>query len=531
MCEYEHAMGNGSGDFWSYWNQIYGKPYLQGGSIWDWVDQGLRQPQGKLPLAHFQKVKPTDQTFWAYGGDFGPAGTPSDDNFCCNGLVSPDRVPHPGLHFVKHVYQYIHCRPVDLTTRSIEIKNWYDFRNLKGFVSGHWRLKADGKVVQRGNLPSLDLQPGASKQLTVPAKRFKPEPGAEYFLEVNFTLDKDSDWAKAGHEVAWDEFKLPDVTPATALPVDRFSTPGLRDESGTFLISGKDFEVVFDKQSGTLKSWRYQATELVNSPLRPTFWRGQTDNDRGRHMVESQGIWRTAHEAAQCSSCSAQTQAESHSVVVRSVQLLPKVNAQWETLYAVYGSGDIEIKANFRPGKTDLPKLVRLGMQMTLPGGFEQITWLGPGPQESYSDRRDARVGVYRGTVEQQFFADYTEPGETGNKVDARWAALTNNKGISLLAIGQPLLSVSALRYGTEDLNAGKHAFELPRRDYITLNLDLRQQGVGGDNSWGAWPHEEFLIPCHEYSYGFRLRPFSATEDPSKLARQVLSQKDEGIKP
>src|SRR5262249_28103868 len=154
----------------------------------------------------------------------------------------------------------------------------------------------------------------------------------------------------------WDEFKLPEAAPATVLPVNRFSAPSLREQSGTILITGKDFEVGFDKPSGTVKFWRYQATELVNSPLQPAFWRGQTDNDRGRHMVESQGIWRTAHEAAQCNSCSAQTQAESHSVVVRSVQSLPRVNAQWETTYTVYGSGDIEIKANFKPGKTDLPK-------------------------------------------------------------------------------------------------------------------------------------------------------------------------------
>jgi beta-galactosidase len=133
-------------------------------------------------------------------------------------------------------------------------------------------------------------------------------------------------------------------------------------------------------------------------------------------------------------------------------------------------------------------------------------------------------VGRYHGAVEEQFYADYTEPGESGNKVDARWVTLTNGKGIGLLAIGQPLLSVNALHYGTEDLNAGKHAFQLPRRDFITLDLDLKQQGVGGDNSWGAWPHEQFLIPCQEYTYRFRLRPFSAGENPEKLARQVIPE-------
>ena len=214
-----------------------------------------------------------------------------------------------------------------------------------------------------------------------------------------------------------------------------------------------------------------------------------------------------------------------------SVQTLSKVGAEWETIYTVYGSGDIVINARFKPAKSDLPKLVRLGMQMSLPSGFEQISWLGPGPQESYADRKDARVGLYHGTVEQQFFADYTEPGESGNKADARWIALTNGKGIGLLAIGEPRLSANALHFGTEDLNAGKHAFELPHRDYITLNLDLKQQGVGGDNSWGAWPHEEFLIPCQPYTYSFRLRPFSSGEDPAKLARQEIPQTGRGVTP
>ncbi|HTL57987.1 MAG TPA: glycoside hydrolase family 2 TIM barrel-domain containing protein [Candidatus Limnocylindrales bacterium] len=525
MCEYEHAMGNGSGDFWSYWNQVYNQPYLQGGSIWDWVDQGLRQPQQKLPLAHFEKVKPGDKTFWAYGGDFGPDGTPSDDNFCCNGLVSPDRKPHPGLYYVKHVYQYIHCKPLDLGARTIELKNCYDFRNLKEFISGQWRLKGDGKVIQSGKLSTLDVAPHSVKQMTVPIKRFKPEPGVEYFLEVSFTLGKECAWAKAGHEVAWDEFKLPDSVPATMVGKDRFGPPQLREESGTIVVNGKDFEVAFDKQSGEMKSLRYQGTDLIKAPLRPDFWRAQTDNDRGRKMIDSQGIWRTAHQGAQCRSCAAETRTDAYAVLVRSVQALPKVSAEWETFYIIYGSGDIVVAARFKPGKTDLPKLVRVGMQMSLPPGFEQVAWLGPGPQESYADRKDARVGLYRGTVDEQFFTDYTEPGETGNKADTRWVALTNRKGFGLLVIGQPLLSVNALHYGTEDLNAGKHAFELPHREYVTLNLDLKQQGVGGDDSWGAWPHDEFLIPCQEYAYSFRLRPLGSGEDPAKLARQGIAPK------
>jgi len=521
MCEYEHAMGNGSGDLWSYWNQIYSRPYLQGGSIWDWVDQGIRQPQQKLPMAQVQKVKPGEKTFWAYGGDFGPKGTPSDDNFCCNGLVTADREPHPGLFFVKHAYQYIHCKPIDLLARTIEIKNWYFFTNLKDIAAAHWRLKEDGREIQAGELNDLDLEPGATKQVGVAVKKFKPEPGAEYFLELSFTLKANQPWAKAGHEIAWDEFKLPDAAPAVAAKPDSRAVVRLEEGAASIVVHGKNFAATFDKASGALNSWRFLGTELIQSPLRPDFWRAETDNDRGREMSVSQGLWRTAGEGAQCTNCRAEASAGSQTVVVTTVLNLPKISAQWETAYTISANGEIGVQARFKPGKTNLPKLVRLGMQLSLPAGFERITWLGPGPQESYSDRKDAKCGVYSGSVEEQFYPHYTEPGETGNKADARWIALTNGKGIGLLAIGDPLLSANALHYGTADLNAGKHAFELPHRDFVTLNLDLQQQGLGGDDSWGAWPHDEFLIPCQAQTYGFRLRPYGGSDNPAKLARQL----------
>ncbi len=520
MCEYEHAMGNGSGDFWSYWKQIYEQPFLQGGSIWDWVDQGIRQPQGKLPFARVQPVKRGDKTFWAYGGDFGPEGTPSDDNFCCNGLVNPDREPHPGLFAVKHVYQYIHCHPVDLAKRMIEVKNWYDFTNLKGFANGQWQLKADGKVIQSGRLPELDLAPHASMEIPIPLKSFTPKPGVEYFLELTFALAKNLPWAKAGHEIAWDEFKLPDTAPAIVASV-QWPAPKVTEETSRIVVSGKEFEIVLDKTSGGLVSWRNHGIELIQSPLRPNFWRAEIDNDRGRKMDKSQGIWRTAVDDARCTRCIVATNDGAPSVTIATTLLLPSVNATWQTACVIHGDGDVTVNASFHPDKEKLPKLVRLGMQMTMPPGFEQVTWLGLGPQESYSDRKDYKMGVYSGTVSDQFYADYTEPGECGNKADARWLALTNEKGRGLLAIGMPLLSASALHYGTADLNAGKHAFELPRRDYITVNLDLTQQGVGGDNSWGLWPHEEFLIPCKDYNYSFRLHPIQSGEDFGNVARKA----------
>lgn len=517
MCEYEHGMGNSTGDLWSYWNLIYTKPHLQGGFFWDWVDQGLRQPQGKLPFTGFKKLKRGDKSFWAYGGDFGPEGTPSDDNFCCNGLVTPDREPHPGLLEAKHVYQYVHSKLIDGSSRVIEVKNWFDFTNLKDIASGQWFLKGDGLTLQKGKLPVLNLAPGATAQVTVPVKPFSPAPGVEYTLEVRFSLNSNRSWAKAGHEIAWNEFALPDSVPAE-VPAAK-GLVDVQEDQRAVKIAGENFEAVFDKTLGGLSSFRYRGQEMVRSPLLPHFWRAQIDNDRGRNMMKSQGIWRTAHEGIKVTDVAVQRRTGGAVVTIKLA--LPKVQAAWTTEYEVFGSGEMLVKAQFRPEKKDLPQLVRMGMQMTLPAGFDQLEWFGPGPQETYCDRKSARLGQYEGTVDEQFFPHYTEPGETGNKADARWLAISNGK-VGLLCIGRPLLSANALLYGTEDLNSGKHAFELTKRDYVTLNLDLKQQGVGGDDSWGAWPHDEFLIPCKEYEYSFRLKPVSHRANVAKLARQAL---------
>jgi beta-galactosidase len=290
-------------------------------------------------------------------------------------------------------------------------------------------------------------------------------------------------------------------------------------------VSGPEFSVAFDVQTGLLQSLRQGKTELLRQPLLPHFWRAPTDNDRGRKMDKSQGIWREALEGIAWEKPRVEELGGQNAVVVVAKANLPKVDAQWSTRYTVLGSGDILVDNQFlpKPRKKPLPSLVRLGMQMELAPGLEQIRWFGPGPQETYSDRKDARISVYSGTVSEQFCADYSEPGESGNKVDVRWVALSATSGTGLLAVGLPHLSVNALHYTTDDLQNAKHAWELPRRDGITLNLDLKQIGVGGDNSWGAWPHDEFMIPCREYRYSFRLRPFSTgDQDPRVLARQTL---------
>ena len=523
MCEYAHAMGNSSGDMWAYWRQIYSRPYLQGASVWDWVDQGILQPSDPNRERRVVKVKPGEKLFQAFGGDFGPSDIPSDQNFCCNGLVSSDRTPHPGLSEVKKIYQFIHMKPVDLAKGEIEVKNWYDFINLKDMVKGVWVLKADGKILQEGALPDLDLPAGTTARVVVPFKAMDPAAGTEYWLNVGFVLKVDQLWAKAGHELAWEQFRLPIVNPA---PVAELSGRKLevRDDADVLNVAGKNFSMAIDKHSGLISSLKLDAVELIEQPLRPHFWRAPVDNDRGYGMEKRFGIWRNAGLEWKPESVTIDHK-KPDMIVVSACGQIPSVEGACSLVYRIFPSGDIVVETLYIPsgGGRSLPDMPRFGMQMAVKPGFEKIRWDGRGPHETYIDRCDARMDIYEGTVSEQYF-DYSEPGETGNKVDVRWVTLTNDKGIGLLAIGQPALSVNALHYTTEDLMSASHGWEMTRRDYITLNLDLVQMGIGGDDSWGAMPHQEFRIPSDKsYSYSFCLRPFSSKDvDLDKLVKRVF---------
>lgn len=460
-----------------------------------------------LNLAEAREIQPArDDSFWAFGGDFGPPGTPSDQNFCANGLVTPDREPHPGLHEVKHVYQYLHTKPVNLATRTVAVKNWYDFTNPQDLAELHWRVTANGQEIQTGKLPAPDLAPHTSGEMKIPVKPFDPQPGVEYFLELSFRLQQNQPWAKRGHEIAWDQFLLPDAAPASPLPRAGVGWTCLNTPQG-LRVHGPNGELFFDHERGALARWKFHGAELIHSPLQPDFWRAPIDNDRGRNMARSQGLWRYAHQNAHL----AQPTWDAATHTLRYTHQLPAVDATWETAYQLNSEGGVKVTATFKPTRTDLPKLPRLGMQMILPPGFDRIEWHGRGPHETYIDRKDARVGRYAGTVREQFYQHYVEPGESGNKVDVRWVALTRKDGLGLLAraTGPSLLSVNALPYKADDLQTAEHPYELPHRDITVLNLDWKQQGVGGDDSWGAWPHDEFLIPCRTQSYEFILQPLT----------------------
>lgn len=465
---------------------------------------------------------PGKDFFWAYGGCFGPPGTPSDENFCCNGLVSPDRRPHPGLEQIRKVYQSVHARPVDLAQGTVEIKNGYFFTNLQDLAGCRWSLKADDREMKSGRLPDLQLAPGESKQVQMPFGEIVPEPGVEYFLELSFRLRADHAWAKQGHEIAWHQFRLPVEKPGPAIAAEDLRGLTVAEAADQVKIAAAGSEWVVDRKQGLLASWRYQGAELIQAPMRPDFWRAPVDNDRGSNMAGRLGVWRYAGRDWAVKSVQVEDRKPA-SAVVRIEADLPVVESKYTLTYTFLASGDVVVEARFVPGRQKLPELPRFGVQIGLEDIFDTITWFGPGPHETYWDRNDARVDLYSRRIDDQFFADYSEPGESGNKSDVRWAVLTGDGDVALLVVGLPRLSVNALPFTADDIMAAKHPYQIRRRDAVYLNVDLHQMGVGGDDSWGALPHPEYRIPAREMSHRFRLRACSkASMSAAALSKLVL---------
>ncbi len=511
LCEYVHAMGNSVGNLPEYWQAIRSHKRLIGAFVWDLVDQGIR------------KKSPDGKSYWGYGGDFGDH--PNDDNFCCNGLVQPDRKPNPSLAEVKKVYQRIHVTPVDLVAKVVSVENEYDFRSLD-FVDGLWELRCDDRVVQQGKLPKLTLGPKQTQRVEVPFDKPEMKPGAEYWLKATFALAEDAPWAPKGHVVAWDQFEVPfDAPPTTTVAIGNLPQATLREQNNAFTVSTAEFAVTIGKTSGVIESLRFKGNELIAGPLVPNFWRCPIDNDDGNGMVRRLGVWQNAGPQRTVESVTAEPVRPQLVRITARAKLPVGDNTEYTTVYDIYSSGDIVVEVRMDPAGGNLPELPRFGMQMALPGRYSTLTWLGRGPHENYWDRNSgAAIGLYSGSVEELLHI-YTRPQESSNRTDVRWLTLTDREGTGLLAVGMPVLSVSAWPFSMDDLAKAMHIHELPRRDFVTLNLDYRQMGVGGDDSWGALTHEEYRLPARAYSYRFRLKPYSKEmREANALARESFSR-------
>lgn len=494
QVEYAHSMGNGDGNLQEYWDVFESNRHMHGGFIWDWVDQGLR------------KKTAVGRQYWAYGGDYGDK--PNDGNSVCDGLIAPDRTVHPAIYEVKKIYQEIKAEPLEIEKGVVRIRNKYLFRNLS-FVTANWTLQENGLPVQSGILPPLDINPGESKEYVVPFKNPVPKPGAEYYLKISFTLAEDAPWAKRGYEIAWDQFKLPFYAPPEEV-MAKLPGVNLDETADAYKISSILFELTIGKKSGAIESYKYHGRELIASPLIPNFWRPPTDNDRGNGMPQRQAAWREAGQKRTVISVTAPNRGGNVNIEV-SASMLNGL-ATLKTEYEITGDGRIQITNRLKVAENMgplAPGIPRIGMQMEIPGQYRNVKWYGRGPQENYWDRQDGYpVGLYTAKVNDMNY-QYSEPQESGNRTDVRWFEITDSKGNGLrVQCEATFLNFSAWPYKMYSLDAGHlHPSDVPLEKNVTLNIDYRQQGVGGDDSWGALPHKQYTLPPGEYDYSFSLSP------------------------
>ncbi|MCA0931708.1 DUF4981 domain-containing protein [Lutimonas saemankumensis] len=511
LCEYAHAMGNSVGNFKEYWDMMKQYDVLQGGFIWDWVDQGL--------------IKENDQgtEYWAYGGDFGPKDVPSDGNFCLNGLVDPDRTPKPSLMEVKKVHQFI-----DFSLKNgnrLELINNYHFLDLSEFYLV-WEILENGKAVKSGKIDELSAQPGSSFLTDLPFE-YDAKTGAEVVLTVRILTNSSSGLVPKDHLTAWEQFIIEDSEPIT-LPVAKNKVIVSEDDN-SITVSNKALRVVFSKADGMMKELTVDKDNLIydGQGFVPNFWRAPIDNDFGNDLHKRCKDWRYASKNRILKRIESDIEKGLVTVLVdyeffnEAQQKMAEVGLQ----YKINGDGIIQVIYKLSKEEIKLPETPRIGLQLVLKKELNQVSWYGRGPYESYWDRKTgAPLGLYSGTVSEQYWP-YIRPQENGNKSDTRWLTLTTpNKDKGLKIVGYPLVDFSVHhqimedfeslertdgRHRDGDLVKNRHTIDVRERDLTTLNIDYKQMGVGGDNSWGARTHPEYTLDGRFYEYSFFIFPIN----------------------
>lgn len=560
--EYAHAMGNSTGNIWGQWQAIYKYPNLQGGYIWDWVDQGL-----------LQKDK-NGRSYWAYGGDFG-VNAPSDGNFLCNGLVNPDRAPHPAMAEIKYVHQNVDFQMMDAAAGKFTIKNRFYFTNLKEYQVGY-KILANGKVIQSGKL-NLDLAPQQSKEVTLPLSNLKAKAGVEYFVNFSVMTQKPEPLIPAGYEIAYDQFKLPIVAPTKPYQA---SGPTLKTAKEGHLLSASSSKVqfVFDQKKGLVTSYKVDGSEYFKDGfgIQPNFWRGPTDNDYGNGTPRRLQVWKESSKNFNVTDASIRK--EGQAAVIKATYLLSAGNLYIVT-YKIFPTGVVKVNATFTstdmqaaetevseatrtatftPGgdaarkaasKLEVP---RIGVRFRLPANMNNVEYFGRGPEENYIDRnKGTLVGVYKTTADKMYF-NYVRPQENGHHTETRWMALQQPNGKGLAVLADSLIGFNALRNSVEDFDSEEakqhpyqwqnftpeqvanhdeasaknvlrrmhHVNDITPQDFVEVCVDMKQQGVGGYDSWGSRPEAIYQIPANrEYHWGFTLVPIKSAQQVVKATQ------------
>ncbi len=491
QLEYAHAMGNSMGALDAYWALIYAEPQLQGGFIWDWVDQT------------FLETDDRGRHYWGYGGDYNDGR--NDGNFLANGLIQSDRTPNPHLAQVKKVYQPIYFTGFDEQAGTLEIASHYDFVDT-AHLRYEYVIQEDGVDIQSGTLALPVIKAGETRRVELSVPAFSKVPGREYHLMIRALQAQQENLAPEGHLIAWGQFPLASAgAMAAAAKVE--GALQLKNQGGYTEISGNGFAMRFSRQSGVLTSLKVQGIEVIEEGPTGNFWRIPTDNDRGWGMYYKLAVWNDASVNRRLENFEV-SQVGSSQVDVKTAFTLGDNLATFELNYTIQANGDTDIEARLVPQKV-LPIIPRVGLQLQMPAGFQALAWFGRGPGESYSDRKSGYpIGRYQGRVKDQLH-DYSRPQETGNKTDVRWVSLTNEQGVGLKVKAAEPFGFSAVpltQYALYDFDrVPRHVSELDVDEVVTLRLDYLQMGVGGDDSWGAKPHGEFLIPSRPYQFEFKL--------------------------
>ena len=549
--EYSHAMGNSNGNISAQWEAIYKYPNLQGGYIWDWVDQGLLQKDEN------------GREYWAYGGDFG-VDMPSDGNFLCNGIIAPDRTPHPAMTEVKYAYQNVGFEAIDLASGKFLIKNRFYFTNLRKHQI-NYAVKANGKVIRKGKT-FLDIEPQSSQEFNVNLAGLQAKTGTEYFVNFWVTTTEPEILIPAGHEIASEQFRLP-IEPLAIAEHKASGKTNVTTEGDEVKVSSSKMQFVFNKKSGLVTSYKVNGTEYFSEGfgIQPNFWRAPNDNDYGNGQPKREQIWKQSSKNFQV--VDVITLSEGNNTILTANYLLTAGNL-YIVKYTIYPDGVVHsditftstemeegktevseatLMATFSPGQEEArraaSKLVvpRIGVRFRLPADMNQVEYFGRGPGENYVDRQAGSfVDLYRTTVDAMYTNNYVRPQENGHRTDTRWVTLSRKNGKGLKIVADQTIGFNALRNSVEDFDSEEtinrprqwnnftpeeiasrteekaknvlrrmtHVNDITPRNFVEVCIDMKQQGVAGFDSWGDRPLPEHSLPANqEYHWGFTLIP------------------------
>ena len=520
QCEYNHTMGNSGGNLSDYWNLIRKYPILQGGFDWDFVDQALHRnivkPMSILPYKmnneELRKIE------YCYGGDYNKYD-PSDNNFNCNGIIGPDRQMNPHAYEVAYQYQNIWAKMVNAETGEVSVHNENFFRDLSNYALA-WSLEEDGVETQNGTIADLDVPAQQTKNFTIPYDKSKIK-GKEVFLNIDFRLKEAEPLLTAGQVMAYAQ--LPVVTKqACCGDCSKMLAQGhgkkkmklAAKKDNVVAVTTPNLTFKIDRSTGLISEYAYNGKSLLGEggTLKPNFWRAPTDNDMGAGLQKKFKAWKNPQ--MNLKNIEVKKDKKTNSVTILTSFDMPEVQGQMDITYVVFANtGAVKVTEDFKATEgAKVSDMFRFGMLMQMPYTMEKSNYYGRGPIENYSDRKDCmRIGVYTDDADNQYFP-YIRPQESGTKSDIRWWKQTDATGLGLQVKSCTPFYASALHFDTEELDDGdekeqRHSFDLKKSKFTNLFLDAAHMGVGGENSWGAWPLEKYRVHYGNKTFTFTLIP------------------------